>query len=90
MLRLDARVVPEGAAALDFGGQFAPGAGVRLDLSRDGDLKEAAANLFAHLRVLDAAGAALIVVAPLPDRGLGAAINDRLRRAAAPRPVAGQ
>jgi L-threonylcarbamoyladenylate synthase len=90
MLRLGARAVPEAAAALDFGGQFAPGTGVRLDLSPDGDLKEAAANLFAHLRVLDATGASLIVVASVPDRGLGAAINDRLRRAAAPRPVAGR
>ena len=89
-LRLDARVVPEGAAALDFGGQFAPGPGVRLDLSPDGDLKEAAANLFAHLRALDATGASLIIVAPMPNRGLGAAINDRLRRAAAPRPAAGR
>jgi len=89
-LRLDARLIPEGAAALDFGGQFAPGPGVRLDLSPGGDLKEAAANLFAHLRVLDATSASLIVVAPMPDRGLGAAINDRLRRAAAPRPIAGQ
>jgi L-threonylcarbamoyladenylate synthase len=87
-LQLDARVIPEGAAALDFGGQFAAGPGERLDLSLSGDLKQAAANLFAHLRVLDATGASLIVVAPLPDRGLGAAINDRLRRAAAPRPVA--
>jgi len=89
-LRLDARVVPEGAAALDFGGQFAPGPGVRLDLSPDGDLKEAAANLFAHLRALDATGASLIIVAPMPNGGLGAAINDRLRRAAAPRPAAGR
>jgi L-threonylcarbamoyladenylate synthase len=86
-LRLDARTVPKGAAALDFGGQFAPGAGVRLDLSPGGDLKEAAEKLFAHLRLLDATGASLIVVASVPDRGLGAAINDRLRRAAAPRPV---
>jgi len=89
-LRLDARVVPEGAAALDFGGQFAPGPGVRLDLSPDGDLKEAAANLYAHLRALDATGASLIIVAPMPNGGLGAAINDRLRRAAAPRPAAGR
>jgi L-threonylcarbamoyladenylate synthase len=83
-LRLEARAIPEGAAALDFGGRLGAG----LDLSPRGDLKEAAANLFAHLRALDATGAALIVAAPIPQGGLGAAINDRLRRAAAPRPGA--
>ena len=54
-----------------------------------GDLAEAAANLFAHLRAMDAlaaaAGAARIAVAPIPRDGLGRAINDRLARAAAPR-----
>ena len=49
------------------------------------DLIEAAANLFAHLRALDASGAAAIAVMPVPADGLGEAINDRLRRAAAPR-----
>ena len=54
------------------------------------DLREAAANLFAHLRALDArmGGAGVIAVAAIPQTGLGAAITDRLRRAAAPRPVA--
>jgi L-threonylcarbamoyladenylate synthase len=85
-LRLDARSVGEGEAALDFGGVLA-GAAARLDLSASGDLAEAAAQLFAHLRALDATGAAAIAVAPIPERGLGAAINDRLRRAAAPRPA---
>jgi len=61
------------------------GAAVRLDLSPSGDLDEAAARLFACLRALDDDGAARIAVAPIPERGLGAAINDRLRRAAAPR-----
>ena len=51
-----------------------------------GDLIEAAANLFSHLRALDAAGAAAIAVMPVPHEGLGEAINDRLTRAAAPRP----
>jgi L-threonylcarbamoyladenylate synthase len=55
------------------------------DLSASGDLTEAAANLFAYLRELDSSGAARIAAAPIPVRGLGAAINDRLRRAAAPR-----
>ncbi|HRX37929.1 MAG TPA: L-threonylcarbamoyladenylate synthase [Parvularculaceae bacterium] len=60
-----------------------------LNLSESGDLREAAANLFAHLRALDALCAEeklnAIAVAPIPDEGLGEAINDRLRRAAAPR-----
>ena len=74
-------------AALDFAGALAhSGAPTRLDLSPRGDLDEAAANLFAYLRALDAGGARLIAVAPIPERGLGVAINDRLRRAAAPRP----
>jgi L-threonylcarbamoyladenylate synthase len=46
---------------------------------------EAAANVFAALRALDATGVASIAVMPIPERGLGVAINDRLRRAAAPR-----
>lgn len=54
------------------------------NLSASGDLTEAAANLFAALHRLDATGRP-IAVAPVPDHGLGAAINDRLRRAAAPR-----
>jgi L-threonylcarbamoyladenylate synthase len=58
--------------------------GVR-NLSPRRDLAEAAANLFAMLRALDRPGFTRIAVAPIPERGLGAAINDRLRRAAAPR-----
>ena len=54
-------------------------------LSASGDLAEAAACLFDRLRSLDATGATRIAVAPIPDKGLGRAINDRLRRAAAPR-----
>ncbi|TNC51519.1 threonylcarbamoyl-AMP synthase [Rubellimicrobium rubrum] len=57
-----------------------------LTLSASGDLAEAAANLFGCLHRLDAMGAERIAVAPIPERGLGRAINDRLRRAAAPRP----
>ncbi len=53
-----------------------------LNLSARGDLDEAAANLFGHLRALDAKGAQMIAVMPIPDDGLGEAINDRLRRAA--------
>jgi len=85
-LRLEAVDADEGEAALDFAGQLAGSAArVRLDLSPSGDLTEAAANLFAYLRRLDASGVAAIVAAPVPWRGLGAAINDRLGRAAAPR-----
>jgi L-threonylcarbamoyladenylate synthase len=70
---------------------FGPLATLRpgLSLSTRSDLAEAAANLFGHLRTLDRmaaeAGLARIAVAPVPERGLGRAINDRLRRAAAPR-----
>lgn len=85
-LRLKARHAAGSEAALDFGGALrASDAGARLDLSPAGDLVEAAANLFAHLRALDNTGFSVIAVAPIPSSGLGAAINDRLRRAAAPR-----
>ncbi len=57
-------------------------AGRTINLSRRGDLGEAAANFFAALRELDAAGATAIAVMPIPNHGLGEAINDRLRRAA--------
>ncbi|MGR1579969.1 L-threonylcarbamoyladenylate synthase [Thalassobius sp. S69A] len=57
-----------------------------LNLSETGDLVEAAANLFHHLHALDAMNPAGIAVSPIPMRGLGLAINDRLARAAAPRP----
>ena len=56
-----------------------------LNLSPSGDLAEAAARLFAALREMDAPGRKYIAVAPIPDEGLGEAINDRLQRAAAPR-----
>lgn len=56
-----------------------------LDLSESGDLREAAANLFDHLKTADASGAERICVVPIPLTGLGEAINDRLTRAAAPR-----
>lgn len=79
-LRLDADDLREGERLLGFGEMDCD-----LNLSRAGDLAEAAANLFGHLRRLDDGGGA-IAVAPIPDTGLGRAINDRLRRAAAPRP----
>jgi L-threonylcarbamoyladenylate synthase len=87
-LRLDAGSASSDEAALDFGGSFkGVPASSRLDLSPSGDLIEAASHLFSYLRALDAAGAPRIAVAPIPEHGLGAAINDRLHRAAAPRNV---
>ncbi|MDR3461186.1 MAG: L-threonylcarbamoyladenylate synthase [Beijerinckiaceae bacterium] len=82
VLRLNASELRAGELGLDFGGALA---NASLDLSPQGDLQEAAANLYRFLRALDARGAATIAVAALPETGLGAAINDRLRRAAAPR-----
>jgi len=88
-LRLDAQRVEAHEALLAFGQTLLAGAeraAAVLNLSRRGDLIEAAANLFSHLRALDASGAAIIAVMPVPRAGLGEAINDRLERAAAPRP----
>jgi len=59
--------------------------GVMRNLSPAGDPHEAARNLFSMLHELDAAGVGAIAVAPIPEEGLGEAINDRLARAAAPR-----
>jgi L-threonylcarbamoyladenylate synthase len=87
-LRLDADDVQAGEALLAFGSALAAGAdraATILNLSARGDLIEAAANLFSHLRELDRGGAARIAVMPIPHDGLGEAINDRLMRAAAPR-----
>jgi L-threonylcarbamoyladenylate synthase len=86
-LRLNARHPREGEAFLAFG---AVPRGVDpksvMNLSAKRDLAEAAANLFAMLRAIDRPRFKRIAVAPIPARGLGAAINDRLARAAAPRP----
>ena len=87
-LRLDAERIEAGEALLAFGPRPVAGAekaAMALNLSARGDLIEAAANLFSQLRALDAAGAACIAVMPIPHESLGEAINDRLRRAAAPR-----
>jgi L-threonylcarbamoyladenylate synthase len=86
-LRLNAREVEAGEALLAFGADVPPGAAMVQNLSERADLKEAAANLFAMLRELDASGAGRIAVMPIPEHGLGEAINDRLRRAAAPREI---
>ncbi len=83
-LRLGATDVADDEALLAFGTAL-DGAGATANLSEAGDLAEAAANLFAMMRELDATTFSRIAVMPVPDGGLGFAINDRLRRAAAPR-----
>jgi L-threonylcarbamoyladenylate synthase len=87
-LRLNADDVRPDETLLAFGPTLLAGAGralAVLNLSPGGDLVEAAANLFSHLRALDIADASRIAVMPVPRDGLGEAINDRLARAAAPR-----
>ena len=84
-LRLGAENIEPGEALLAFGPSLPPGAdGAKavMNLSARGDLTEAAANLFGYLRALDARAARAIAVMPIPQDGLGEAINDRLRRAA--------
>ncbi len=80
-VRLNATDLSDGEVLLGFG----PTPRASLNLSPSGDLTEAAANLFGMLHELDRLGAERIAVAPIPDHGLGRAINDRLARAAAPR-----
>ena len=81
-VRLNAGATLPGEALLAFGPLAPENA---LNLSPTGDLREAAANLFAYLREIDSRAPAGIAVMPIPATGLGEAINDRLRRAAAPR-----
>ena len=80
-MRLNATTLRDGEMLLGFGAVDAT-----LNLSPSGDLVEAAANLFGHLHAMDALAPETIAVSAIPERGLGRAINDRLRRAAAPRP----
>lgn len=90
-VRLNATAARAGEVVIGFGSRpidGLAGAALYLDLSPSGDLREAAANLFDMLRRADAAAPSGIAVAPIPRRGLGEAIADRLRRAAAPRPRA--
>jgi L-threonylcarbamoyladenylate synthase len=84
-VRLNATRINPGEALLGFGPATVIGAKAAIavmNLSANGDLAEAAANLFGHLRALDAHEAKAIAVMPIPGDGLGEAINDRLRRAA--------
>ena len=99
-LRIDVREgpIPDSEAFVGFGpNPFKPKGGfVRKNLSKTGDLEEAAHHLFALLRELEESGAQSIAIAPIPNTGIGIAINDRLRRAAAasqtatPQPVTTQ
>ena len=79
-VRLNATAPGPGEAYLAFG--RSPGPGQPFSLSETGDLREAAARLFALLRAADRLRPSAIAVAPIPEHGLGEAINDRLRRAA--------
>jgi L-threonylcarbamoyladenylate synthase len=83
-VRLNATTIAPGEALLAFGPPVAGSehAAAVMNLSARGDLNEAAASLFGYLRALDARAATTIAVMPIPDHGLGEAINDRLRRAA--------
>jgi L-threonylcarbamoyladenylate synthase len=84
-LRLNAKAWTPNEAVLAFADIAPSPCRASINLSPSGDLIEAAANLFAALRALDAIGADMIAVTPVPTHGLGEAINDRLERAAAPR-----
>ena len=84
-LRLDAQTVAADEALLAFGPEPLAGAAKTLNLSQAADTTEAAAKLFAALHELDRPEFKAIAVMAIPEQGLGAAINDRLRRAAAPR-----
>jgi len=79
-VRLDVTTPASGEAYLAFG-NWPSGPGV-IQLSERGDLREAAARLYSALRAADALAPTAIAVAPIPQAGLGEAINDRLRRAA--------
>jgi L-threonylcarbamoyladenylate synthase len=82
-VRLHATTVHADEGLLAFGPDVPKGATLTFNLSAGGDLGEAAANLFTMLRALDRPGIGRIAVMPIPETGLGLAINDRLRRAAA-------
>ncbi len=79
-MRLNADKPEKGEAFLAFG----PAENATLNLSPSGDVKEAAAHLFAYMRLLDDPKYSGIAVMPIPTHGLGLAVNDRLKRAAYP------
>lgn len=92
-VRLNATHLSPGEAFLTFGDYIAEGAApaLNVNLSLEGNVEEAAHRLFAALRQIDRSAArhnlTAIAVAPLPHDGLGRALQDRLKRAAAPRPA---
>ena len=86
-VRLEATSVGVDEGLLAFGPTPPTGAMLTYNLSAKGNLAEAAANLFAQMRALDRPGIGRIAVMPIPETGLGLAINDRLRRAAAGDPT---
>ena len=79
-IRLNSKVFRKNEVSIGFGKIICD-----LNLSREENLIEAAANLFDYLHRLDDMGAEKIAISPIPEEGIGIAINDRLRRAAAPR-----
>ena len=81
-VRLNVTHFEEGEALLAFGSPVPEGAETTLNLSENGNLTEAAANLFGYLRALDNGYHKAIAVMPIPNEGVGEAINDRLKRAA--------
>ena len=83
VLRLNATEIYPDEALLAFGSLYPKDAKILKNLSPKGSVKEAAANLFAHLHELDQLNCKRIAVSPIPNHGLGIAINDRLNRAAA-------
>ena len=85
LLRLKADTVTAEEGLLSLGGVEPLGAAITRNLSESGDLAEAAGAFYACLREIDQTGVPVIAVVPIPGHGIGAAINDRLRRAAAPR-----
>lgn len=84
-LELNCTDCPENAPWLQFGAVQPKPDQQALNLSPSGNLVEAAANLYGFLKQLDRLGASKICVSPIPNEGLGVAINDRLERASAPR-----
>jgi L-threonylcarbamoyladenylate synthase len=84
-VRLNVEAPPENEAWLAFGPGAVTDGKSSLNLSASGDMEEAASNLFLYLRQLDRPEFSAIAVAPVPETGIGRAINDRLNRAAAPR-----
>jgi L-threonylcarbamoyladenylate synthase len=83
-IRINATYVQGGEGLLAFGANPLSGAAITLNLSETGDLVQAAANFYHMLHQLDQGSASAIAVMPIPDHGIGRALNDRLARAVEP------